>query len=125
MRAISKYVRYFENQDEYDVFYDTHEHFGYRTDIVENKNDVSADATYECKSWKTAVKRFFAAISIDRRFDGWDEECFIEAIGNGHWNDKSTVWNDETGRCEYTGDYAWGVEELDDGLWYIFLKVAK
>ena len=124
MKLVKKNVRYFNNIDEYSDYYENHEHFDYVTDIVESSNNVCADAQYACKSWKTAVKRFFKAIAECKGFEGWDEEGIIESIESGYWNDKSTAWNDETHRCEYTGDYAWTVEELDEGLWYISLKVA-
>ena len=125
MTLVKKNVRHFDNFDEYCKYYENHEHFDYVTDIVEFSNNVCADGQYGCKSWKTAVKRFFNAIAEDERFNGWDEESIIESIESGYWNDKSTVWNDETCKCEYTGDYAWTVEEVDEGLWYISLKVRK
>ena len=126
MTLVKKNVRRFNNIDEYCEYYENHEHFDYVTDIVENGDIICADGQYGCKSWKTAVKRFFKAIAEERTLvAGWDEEWFIESIENGCWNDKSTVWNDKTCKCEYTGDYAWTVEEVNEGLWYISLKVRK
>lgn len=126
MTLVKKNVRRFNNFDEYEEYYENHEHFDYVTDIVENENDVCADAEYKCSSYKTAVRRFFKAIAEEKTLtDGWDDECILESIENGYWSDKSTVWNDKTCRCEYTGDYAWCVEETTEGYWYISLKVRK
>ena len=69
MKLIKKNVRLFNNFDEYSDYYDEHEHFGYVVDIVENDDaaypNTVADAEFECKNWKTAVKRLAAAT-------GWD-----------------------------------------------------
>lgn len=65
MTLIKKNVRHFDNADEYIEYYDTHEHFGYVTDIVEEEHWTCADAEYSVKNWKTAVKKLAAAT-------GWD-----------------------------------------------------
>lgn len=65
MKLVKKNVRYFESADEYIEYYENHEHFGYVTDIVEEENWTVADAEYECKSIKTAIKKLAAAT-------GWD-----------------------------------------------------
>ena len=75
-------TRRFENLDEYFNYYENNEHKINDVDIVENKNNECADGEFECKSWKTAVRRFFKAIACDSRFDGW-EEAIIESIENG------------------------------------------
>ena len=122
MKTAQRYTRTFENFDEYSLYYKKHEHHEYITDIVEHANSVCADAEYECKSWKTAIKRFFRALASDSRFDGW-YDAIQEACENGYFKDKSTVW--ENGKSVFTGDYFWEVEFIDENRWYICLSVAK
>lgn len=111
-------TRTFKNFDEYSNYYDEHEHEMNDVDIVENKLTISADGEFECKSWKTAIRRFFKALAGDDRFD-W-EESIIEWIKEGVWKD----------RAEYNGKYIiggyhWSVESIDEGLWYVELTVGK
>lgn len=142
MRAISKYVRYFNDFDEYDAFYETHEHFGYRTDIVEDKKWIAADAQYECKTAMTALKRFFKAIAEINLLADWEDcvkddyngfmEYLIERNEYPEENRRHMDWcfglsknsASNFSRCE-PGEWAYCIEEIEDGLWYISLKVAK
>ena len=93
-----------------------------RVTVVRENGWVKADLLTECKSWKTAVRRFFKAMSSDPAFDGW-EECIRESCENGHWKDSSTVWNCEKGRSEFVPGYAWEVVQTSENAWYIFLNV--
>lgn len=81
-----------------------------------------ADLMTECKSWKTAVRRFFKALNCDERFASWEDDI-VECVKGGWWSDKSTIYNPDTGKSEFTGDYSWGVENLGDNTWYVFLNV--
>lgn len=110
--------RTFRTFDEYSEYYDRHEHKMNDVDIVENTLTVCADGEFECKSWKTAIRRFFKALAGDDRFD-W-EESIIEWIKEGVWKD----------RAEYNGKYIiggyhWEVENIDENCWYIELTVGK
>ena len=124
MKLLKKNVRLFDTFDEYEAYYENHEHFDYVTDILDDGEIISADAEIGCKSWKTAIRRFFNAVGDIEAFDGW-EECMTEAAENGCFELKSTIWNNETCKSEYTGDYAYCIEEIYEGLWYISLKVRK
>lgn len=124
MKLIKKNVRLFNGFDEYADYYEEHEHFDHVTDVVEYSDRICADAEYSCKSCKTAVERFFKAIEGIEYFDGW-KDWIEEACEGGWFKDKSTAWNDKTGRCEFTGDYHWEVEEVNEGCWYIELTVRK
>jgi len=72
------------------------------------------DLTTFCKSYKTAIKRFFKVLSdLDEGvFSGW-AECMLESCENGYFADNAP------------GSFAWGVEWVDEGRWYIFLNVKR
>lgn len=80
---------------------------------------VCADLMTECKSWKTAVKRFFGALEGDARFEGW-KDSVAESAENGFFE-----WIEEEykggGNTERTGRF-FTVEDYD-GEWYIALRV--
>ena len=128
MKLLKKNVRLFNSFDEYETYYENHEHFDYVTDVLDDGKIVSADAEIGCKSWKTAIRRFFNAVGDIEAFDGW-EECMTEAAENDCFELKSIayLWNEETCRYEYkyTGDYAYTIEQIDDDCWYVSLRVRK
>lgn len=86
--------------------------------IVGGKN-VCADLMTKCKSWKTAVKRFFGALEGDERFSGW-KESVTESAENGffQWIEEEYIGG---GNAKRTGRF-FTVEEYD-GEWYIALRV--
>lgn len=92
--------------------------------IVHNaeRNTVCADLITDCKSWKTAVKRFFKALENRPEFFDW-KESIIESCENGYFSDKETYWDNEKGFV-YTGGYFWEVED-HDGSFYVCLNVVK
>ena len=112
-------TRTFKNFDEYESYYENHEHRYNDVDIAENEFTVSADGEFECKSWKTALRRFFKALANDSRFDDW-YEAILESIKNGIWKEVETIDGEY-----FLGGFHWSVEELDDNLWYIELTVGK
>lgn len=79
-----------------------------------------ADLVTECKSWKTALKRFFKMIGDEAGFEGW-YECLRESAESGIFRDNDCVMLDGS-RNEYAS-WAYEIEEVDDGAWYIFLNV--
>ena len=95
------------------------------------KQWYDCDLTTSCKSYKTAIRRFFKAISDYAKnesenahyfktvydfdesvFSGW-AECMLESCENGYFADNAP------------GSFAWGVEWVDEGRWYIFLNVKR
>lgn len=113
-------MRTFKNFDEYSEYYDNHEHKLNDVDVVENTLTVSADGEFECKNWKTAIKRFFKALASDARFEGWDESM-TEYIKENVWKDREEYINGEY----IPGGFHWSVECIDDNYWYIELTVGK
>ena len=85
------------------------------------KKHVCADLMTECKSYKTAIRRFFKALEGDSRFDGW-REGIEESCENGYFADKEQYWESGKGLV-YTGGYHWCVED-HDGSYYVELTVV-
>ena len=81
-----------------------------------------ADLLTECKSWKTAINRFFKAIGTDPDFEGW-KECLEESCENGYFAMNDNLMADGS-RNEYPS-WAYGLEPAGDYGWYIFLNVAE
>jgi len=116
-------IQRFNSFDDFSEFMDNKEEYEYdELVIITENNQIAVDLQTECKSYKTAINRFFQACASIPEFEGW-EESILESCGNGYFQEASTIWNSETCRSEYTGDYAWQVEATDENLWYITLKV--
>lgn len=114
-------IRHFSSMEEFE---DLNEIGEYEVlDIVNRGNRVSADLITECKSYKTVIGRFFKGLENESAFDGW-KDCLFESCENGYFKDAESIWNEERGRSEYTGSWAYEVEQLDETLWYITLTVA-
>jgi len=92
-------------------------------DIVKNGNKICADLVTECKTYKTALNRFFKAIENESAFNGW-KDCIFESCENGYFKEAETYWNSETCKSEYQGGWHYQVEQLDETLWYIELTVV-
>lgn len=83
-------------------------------------NSLCADLMTECKSWKTAIRRFFKSLTDYPGFNGW-QDGILESCENGYFSDKETYF--EGGKSVYCkGGYFWEVENYDD-CWYICLNV--
>ena len=111
--------RTFKNFDEYSEYYENREYKMNDVHVVENTVTVCADGEFECKNWKTAVRRFFKEINDNSLFDGW-KECITECVENGIWKEKEE-YNGE----HVCGGWFWEVECIDEGLWYVSLTVSK
>lgn len=109
-------VKEYRTMDDFEMDPDRMSH---ETVAVVNKADgyVCADVVTACKSWHTALDRFFKALANDPRFDGWKDtiEYGVKTLG---WKDRETV------NGQYTGGWFWEVENLGNGSWYISLNVA-
>ena len=83
-----------------------HDNWGMRMDLMT-----------ECKSYKTAVKRFKKVFdNYDPIIPGWTDG-FMESYESGYYNVA------ETSSPEY-GIYAYGIEQIDDNRWYVYLNIT-
>lgn len=91
---------------------------------------VSVDLFTECKSYKTALRRFkkaFAGVhkDIGDWVEGMKESCecgYFEDI-NG-WKPAWTFDPKEVEEWAKNGIYSWGIEETTEGYWYVFLNIS-
>lgn len=90
--------------------------------VVTENGWIKADLMTECKSWKTALRRFFKALDPDsaEEFDGWCE-CMRESAESGCFKLNDSRMADGSRNPFMT--YAWEIEEMNDGEWYIFLNI--
>lgn len=90
--------------------------------VVTENGWIKADLMTECKSWKTALRRFFKALDPNNaeEFKGW-YECMRESAENGYFKMNDSRMADGS-RNPYMS-FAWEIEEMDDGEWYIFLNI--
>lgn len=90
--------------------------------VVTEGGWIKADLVTECKSWKTALRRFFKALNPDNSglFNGWCE-CMMESAENGYFKGNDFTMAD--GSRNPCPSYAWEIEEMNDGEWYIFLNI--
>lgn len=89
---------------------------------------IAVDLFTDCKSWKTALRRFEKAFGdYSEDIKGWIE-CMRESVESGYTSDSlKPGWNateEEKQDLYKYGTYSWGVEEQDDGYWYIFLNIS-
>lgn len=54
-------------------------------------NNLCADLMTECKSWKTAIRRFFKSLTDYPEFNGW-QDGILESCENGYFSDKETYF---------------------------------
>lgn len=123
----------FASFDEYEAWFDSFENASDVEQIpcmIDDGWKIAIDMMTECKSWKTAVRRFgktFCNVSedVDAWIEGMEESC-----SNGCFKDL-TGWimagcNDPreiSNQAKY-GTYNWSVEEVSEGLWYIYLNIS-
>lgn len=88
--------------------------------VLHKSGWIKCDIMTECKSYKTALRRFFKMIGDDPHFEGW-YESMREAAENGYFKMNDFVMGN--GEKNPLPGYAYEIEELDEGLWYIFLNI--
>lgn len=91
---------------------------------------ISIDMFTDCKSYKTALRRFEKTFrEVSGEISVWIE-CMMESCENGCFED-TTGWKpawsndpEEIKAHSKKGAYSWGVEETSDGYWYLFLNIS-
>lgn len=94
--------------------------------VVHERNWYKCDIMTDCKSWKTALKRFFSVLS-EPVFNGW-YESMRECAENGMFSANDSILANHEANPDWC--YSFGIECVDDGewtnskpTWYIFLNV--
>lgn len=124
-------MKKFNNYDEFENWVDTFENPGEIEEIpvaIDDGWKISVDMATACKSYKTALRRFekiFREVSED--ITPW-VEVMRESCENGYfkdmWKPGWTATEDEIKEYSKNGTYSWGVEEISDDSWYIFLNIS-
>lgn len=87
--------------------------------VVHENGWIKCDLLTECKSWKTALRRFFKMLTEDI-FEGW-KECMEEAAENGYFKLDDFIMGDGS-KNPFPG-YCYEIEAIDENTWYIFLNL--
>lgn len=88
--------------------------------VVHENGWVKCDLMTDCKSYKTAIRRFFKMLGNDGIFEGW-QECMIESAENGYFKLNDAELADGTRNKDR--HFAYEIESLDENGWYIFLNL--
>lgn len=91
--------------------------------IVTENGWIKSDLVTVCKSWKTALRRFFKALSARHPEIAEWTESLTESAENGYFRMNDSMMADGT-QNPFPG-YAWEIEEVQEGVWYIFLNVRQ
>lgn len=124
---MEKLIR-FSNIDDYFEWTDRFENaFEYQEIpvVIDDGWKISMDLITYCKSYKTAIRRFAKAFMDVEQAEGWFEGI-RETCDNGCFEDLNgwKVWGEDERETRKRGCYSWGVEEVDDGCWYVFLNIS-
>lgn len=121
----------FHSYDEYEAWTEQFdEAYEYQNipSLIDDGWKIMMDMFTECKSYKTALRRFEKAFGDhDQSVKDW-LEGIKESCENGYFKDTCRPgWNateEEIKEFYAGGTFSWGVEEVDDGYWYIFLNIS-
>jgi len=89
--------------------------------LIDDGWKISADMTTECKSWKTALRRFAKVFGdADESVKEWIE-FMRDAADCGQFHEKyiPIITKDDDGSF-----YSWGIEDVGDDIWYVYLNVS-
>lgn len=129
-----KATKKFNSEAEYEVWTEKFENCYEYEDVpavIDDGKKIMMDMITYCKSWKTAVKRFRKAFAdCGSCVVGWIDGI-MESCENGYFEDRNgwkPAWTtDPEEISEYGrkyGRYAWAVEEIDEGCWYVYLNLS-
>lgn len=125
---------YFKSEDEFEAWSDSFEDRNGCDEIptvIEDGKRIMMDMITNCKTWKTAVRRFRKAFAeCGEKVVGWIDGI-EESCGNGYFFDREgwkPAWMSDPKEIAAYGNkygrYAWAVEEIDDGCWYVYLNLS-
>lgn len=77
--------------------------------VIREDGWIKSDLMTECKSYKTALRRFFDNLKDVPEVAEW-RDCITESCECGYFKENEPQ------------SYAWAVEEINEGEWYIYLN---
>ena len=112
-------VKTFKSYDDYAVWSESFENASDCEEFptyIEDKNNckIAADMIVYCKKEITAVKRFAKQFEKFALVKEWAIDSIMECVNNGTFKD---TYIDDVNM------YSWGVEYIDDGMFYIYLSL--
>ncbi|MDO4305777.1 MAG: hypothetical protein Q4C77_03005 [Eubacteriales bacterium] len=126
-------TRIFKSFDEYESWTERFNNVSDYQEIpcaIDDGWKVSVDMFTECKSWKTALRRFGKAFAeINSEIIDW-VECIKESCESGYFKDTTgwkPAWTDDVEEVKEfakNGTYSYGVEETMEGYWYVYLNIS-
>lgn len=123
---VKKFISYREYENWADTF-DNASDYQMIPTIIDDGWKISMDLFSECKSAKTAIRRFVRTFSENfPNVKDWGEGM-MESIESGYWHDDSHGYKsaeEERKIAKTFGAFSWGIEETMEGEWYIFLNVS-
>lgn len=113
--------KWFESMEQFSTWLDsTNGDYDNVVSIVEESGWYKIDLTTNCKYASTAIRRFFNQLEDIKEAYDWKEEI-AESVRSNCWHLNDFTMGD--GSNNPYPMYSWGVEDLEDGWWYIFLNV--
>lgn len=121
-------VRLFGNYDQYEAWAEQFENCSDYESVpvlIDDGWKISADMFTECKSWKTALRRFEKAFGgIKKEVQDW-METMRESCEGGLFKDEwKPAWKQDGKEMAKGGTYSFGLEETSEGLWYVYLNIS-
>lgn len=108
-------VKEFKSFDEYGNYVESDSYNELVPTIIIDENYCAIDFTTHCKSWKTAIRR---AMKIFIKY----EDVYNWLVGMKEFCENNCFIDRSVYDGKYTGDYTFGVEEVSDEVFYIYLK---
>ena len=121
-------TKIFNNFESYEAWTEQFDdcEYCYTPCLIDDGWKISMDMFTDCKTWKTALNRFKKAFGdYNEDVKAWIDGIY-ESYESGYSHDECYYSTHELDKelCEKYGSYGWGIEEVDDGRWYIFLNIS-
>lgn len=104
-------VKEFKTMEEFEKYFESDCYNELVPTVITENGYYKVDFTTYCKSWKTAIRRakkaFSEYVDIVVWLDGIEESCSHGCFNCAEKND---------------GGWLFGVEEVPDGVWYIYMS---
>lgn len=118
-------MKKFKSYDDYEEWLERNEYMcdcWEEPSLIDDGWKQSLDMVTNCKSWKTALRRFCNAFSeVNPVVEKWTD-CIRKSCENGCF--KNEMKYEPGDVLVKKSSYGWKVENLDDGRWYIFLNIS-
>lgn len=125
VREFISYDEYFEWTEKFENCSD----YQFLPTIIDDGFKISCDLFTECKTINTAMNRFEKAFAYKKELIEWFE-AMRESFEAGYYKDTKGCYPSWTNNTEEIrkfledGMYSFGIEQIEDDMWYVFLNVS-